>query len=417
MSKNKKALVPRYRFPEFRNRGAWEEKKIRELFNLQVKPEKALFFEREKLITVKLHTLGAVRNEKNNSLTGGTNYFKRKAGDFIFSKIDLLNGAFDIVPEVLDGFYSSTDVPAFSFNNKFNPNFFLYWLKANYLRIEIERTGTSKTLKRISPQKFINILFSCPNLNEQQRITSCLTSLDELITGENSKLDAYEDHKKGLMQKLFLSEEKTVPEWRFPEFRDIGDWEKQKINMLLRKISKPVEVDPVEFYQEIGIRSHGKGIFHKVPIQGKDIGNKRVFWIEDNAFIVNIVFAWEQAIACTTNSEKGMIASHRFPMYKAHKNKADVRYLKYFFLTDQGKELLWIASPGGAGRNKTLGQKEFEKLVLLVPRFLEEQQRIADCLTSIDELITAQTQKVESLKTYKKSLMQGLFPSAEEVEE
>ena len=54
-------------------------------------------------------------------------------------------------------------------------------------------------------------------------------------------------------------------------------------------------------------RSHGKGIFYKEPVTGAALGNKSVFWIEPDCFIVNIVFAWEQAIGKTTQSEVGMI--------------------------------------------------------------------------------------------------------------
>ena len=138
-----------------------------------------------------------------------------------------------------------------------------------------------------------------------------------------------------------------MPKLRFLEFRDKGEWVKQKVSDLLQKVSKPVAVDPGNVYREIGIRSHGKGIFHKEPIKGKELGNKRVFWVEGDTFVVNIVFAWELAVANTTEAEKGMIASHRFPMYKAYKNKTVVSYIKYFFLTNRGKELLYLASPGG----------------------------------------------------------------------
>jgi len=127
-------------------------------------------------------------------------------------------------------------------------------------------------------------------------------------------------------------------------------------------------------------------------------------------FVVNIVFAWEQAVAVTGAAENGMIASHRFPMYAAKSKKADVDFIRYFFLTPSGKHLLWLASPGGAGRNKTLGQKEFEKLHIPCPDDVKEQQKIATCLSTIDELIDLQTEKTNTLKTHKTALMQQLFP-------
>ena len=97
-----------------------------------------------------------------------------------------------------------------------------------------------------------------------------------------------------------------IPEkWRFVPFAEI-----------LTRVRNPVSVNNDTSYREIGIRSHGKGIFYKNPKTGEELGNKSVFWIEPECFVVNIVFAWEQAVAKTTIQEKGMIASHRFPMYK-----------------------------------------------------------------------------------------------------
>ncbi|KVU20221.1 hypothetical protein WK62_21250 [Burkholderia ubonensis] len=103
-------------------------------------------------------------------------------------------------------------------------------------------------------------------------------------------------------------------------------------------------------------------------------------------------------------------------MYKAKDGASDVNFIKYFFLTKEGKELLGIASPGGAGRNRTLGQKEFENLEFLVPLKIEEQTEVARCLSSIDELIATQSKKVDALRIHKKSLMQRLFPVVVEVQ-
>jgi type I restriction enzyme S subunit len=144
------------------------------------------------------------------------------------------------------------------------------------------------------------------------------------------------------------------------------------------------------------------------------IGDKRVFHVVQDALILNIVFAWEQAVATTSKNEVGMIASHRFPMYVAKPGKCDVEYVKEFFLTKVGKHLLGVASPGGAGRNKTLGQKEFENLEIALPVSVDEQTRIANCLSSLDTKIAVESAQLDALKTHKKGLMQQLFPSPEE---
>ena len=182
------------------------------------------------------------------------------------------------------------------------------------------------------------------------------------------------------------------------------DWGIKRLDQLLIRIKKTVIVDSKTKYREIGIRSHCKGIFHKKEVEGWKIGNKRVFWVVPDCFIFNNVFAWEQAIDLTTHNEKGMIASHRFPMYKPFEKQIDLTFLRYFFSTPIGKHLLGLASPGGAGRNKTLGLDKFMKIQIPYPSYIE-QRKIAEILSTWDEAI----EKTEALIRAKKKLKRGLM--------
>ena len=167
-------------------------------------------------------------------------------------------------------------------------------------------------------------------------------------------------------------------------------------------------MEPDSIYREIGVRSHGKGVFHKPEIRGIDLGNKRVFWVHPYAFVVNIVFGWEQAVALTSEREQGFIASHRFPMFVPREEKSDLKFLLFFFLRKRGKYLLGLASPGGAGRNKTLGQAEFSNLGVVFPGIIE-QQKIAAFLGAVDNKLNKLRRKRELLETWKRGLMQKLF--------
>jgi len=187
-------------------------------------------------------------------------------------------------------------------------------------------------------------------------------------------------------------------------------WKSTALVSVLERVTLPVNVEPLREYREIGIRSHGKGIFHKPPISGDSLGEKRVFWVVPNALVLNIVFAWEQAVAVTSNQENGMIASHRFPMYRPVGNGCDVNFLLQYFKTPQGKKLLELASPGGAGRNKTLGQREFERLNVCMP-IVTEQRKIADAMAIWDQAIENASSVVKNSKRHKQGLMQKLFPN------
>lgn len=177
---------------------------------------------------------------------------------------------------------------------------------------------------------------------------------------------------------------------------------------ILERIEVPVNVEPDKEYVQIGIRSHGKGLFYKEPVLGKALGNKQVFWIQPNCFILNVVFAWEQAITKTTENEIGMIGSHRFPMYRPKNDLVDIDYLIYYFLTKRGTDILEAASPGGAGRNRTLGQERFLKSKITLPT-LPEQQKIATILSTQDKVIELKEKRLAQKQQQKKYLMQQLL--------
>lgn len=192
------------------------------------------------------------------------------------------------------------------------------------------------------------------------------------------------------------------------------DWEVLRVKDCLERVDNAVVVNEKEEYVQIGIRSHGRGIFYKEPVFGKELGNKRVFWIEPDCFVVNIVFAWERAVGRTTETEKGMIASHRFPMYKPSNNKVDVDYLVQYFLTQKGKDIMEYASPGGAGRNRTLGQERFMNSFINCPNLIE-QEKIAKIMRHCGYLISVQEQYIQEKKQYMRFLLQSLLTGKKRV--
>lgn len=187
-----------------------------------------------------------------------------------------------------------------------------------------------------------------------------------------------------------------------------SEWDICTISDCFERVETPVSVEPDMLYTQIGIRSHGKGLFYKEPVTGKSLGNKSVFWIEPNCFILNIVFAWEQAFGKTTDNEIGMIGSHRFPMYRPINNSVDLDYIIYYFMTKRGTDILEAASPGGAGRNRTLGQDRFVKSKIMLPP-MAEQKKIAEILSVQDKLIALKENLIEKKKRQKKYLMQQLL--------
>ena len=195
-----------------------------------------------------------------------------------------------------------------------------------------------------------------------------------------------------------------VPNLRFSSFTDL--FRLYTLKDVLQRVSIPVNVEENKLYYQIGIRSHSKGIFHKEAETGKQIGNKRIFWIEPNCLILNIVFAWEQAVAKTSEKEVGMVASHRFPMYKVLNNSLD--YIVDFFKTEKGKQLLQMASPGGAGRNKTLNQDFFLNSKIYLPS-LNEQLKTSNLIELIEDRIETQIKIIDTLLSEMNSIRSLIF--------
>lgn len=396
---SKTSLTPRLRFPEFREAGEWDESPVGDLVSTVSPPTK--------LKTSEYGDDGQfpIVDQSPDDYCGWTDVESALVQEFL--PLIVFGDHTCVLKLIARPFVQGADgIKIIRPIRNVTTEYLFQFLNARPLQMESYKRHFSTLKQR-------RVFYPKLDSGEQAKIAACLGSLDNLIAAEGRKLAALRDHKQGLMQQLFPQPGQSQPRLRYPEFRHMGEWVNRKVSKLLKKVAEPVNVEPAEIYREIGIRSHGKGVFHKESITGKELGNKRVFWIVENAIILNIVFAWELAVANTTNQEKGMIASHRFPMYLPYKNKADVQYMKYFFLTHKGKELLWIASPGGAGRNKTLGQKDFENLELLLPERLEEQQKIADCLSALDARIASQAAKIDALQTHKRGLMQQIFPAPE----
>lgn len=235
---------------------------------------------------------------------------------------------------------------------------------------------------------------------EQQKIADCLTSLDELITAQSQKVEALQAYKKGLMQNLFPAEGESVPRLRFPEFESAGEWEGKTLGLVCdMQAGQFVSASDIyEQYQDglypcyggNGLRGYTKSFTHsgEYPLIGRQ-----------GALCGNITFGAGQFHA----TEHAVVATP--------KNNIDTKWLFYnLVFLNLNQYAVGQAQPG-------LSVATLEKVNIVVPTNAKEQQRIAELLTAIDEQISAQRETVEALKSHKKGLTQGLFPSMEEGQE
>ena len=287
---------------------------------------------------------------------------------------------------------------------KVEPKFLAQYLRGHPSRKQLVSRGKVSTMTTIGQEDISSVAIRYPCLKEQQKIADFLSAVDKKTNLLKQKHKLLQQYKKGVMQQLFSQQIR----FKDDNGNNFPDWEMGRVDSFVERASEAVNVEVETVYREIGIRSHGKGVFHKKPIIGKELGNKRVFWVHPNAFVVNIVFAWEHAVALTSETEKGFIASHRFPMFVPKSDRVDIKFFLLFFLSKRGKYLLELASPGGAGRNKTLGQNNFAELEVTFP-CLEEQKKIRDFAQALDKKIELSAKQIELSQTFKKGLLQQMF--------
>jgi type I restriction enzyme S subunit len=173
-------------------------------------------------------------------------------------------------------------------------------------------------------------------------------------------------------------------------------------------VRRSVKTKPDELYPETGIRSFGKGTFHKPSLTGNQLGNKRIFSIKAGDLVFMNVFAWEGAIAVAQPEDDGRVASHRFMMHEAVSDLATAEFLCYHFLTERGLEQIRGASPGSAGRNRTLGIAKLHSIPVPVPP-ITEQQRFSKLYLLKEELRRLQLETETELNAFTPALLSKAF--------
>lgn len=244
---------------------------------------------------------------------------------------------------------------------------------------------------------------------EQQKITDCLSSLDALIAAQGRKVEALKTYKRGLMQQLFPREGETFPRLRFPEFRDVGDWKPKTLGDVVEVASG--QVDPTQSpycdFPQIGsenIESDSGKLIAVKSAREKGVISGNYAFDEKDVLYSKIRPALNKA---ATPAFEGICSADIYPIRP--KNDCLLRiFLLYLILSP--RFLDYAISKSERGKIPKINRDDLLSFEAVIPPPLE-QQRIANCLTSLDTLITAATQELETLKTQKKGLMQQLFPS------
>lgn len=403
---NKKEIVPRLRFPCFS--GKWENDKLGNIF---VNRQETGF----QYLTLMSLTdeYGIVPqyeiNKKDNSSFDKSKYLRICEGDIVYNTMRMWQGRCAYCKS--EGIVS----PAYTVctpKENYNGMFFYYYFKTYKLIQQFHNNSqglVSDTLN-LNFDKFAFITIDYPLEEEQKKIADCLLSIDELIDVESRKLNVLKKYKKGLMQKLFPAEGKAVPEWRFPEFKNSGEWKYEEIGKIGEIITgkTPSTSDPslwdgeIQFVTPTDI-TESKYQYHT---QRTIVKNSRMKILPKHTIMFTCIASiGKMALSvypCVTNQQINSIIPN-----SSYNNE----FIYYSLL----QRTFTIKSGFANTTLPIINKTSFSKILIPVVLDKFEQEKIANCLSEIDSFIAEQANKIEQLKLHKKGLMQGLFPSFKEV--
>ena len=406
----KAALEPKLRFPEFRDTPGWARRTLGNFLNERneypQEPVPLYSLTIEDGVTPKTE-----RYERAFLVKDATDAYKLVLPeDFAFNPMNLRFGAI--------GRHSGSEAVAVSkYYNIFycdptsDAQFCELYFRSDAMIAFYDNMAIGSLIekRRVHFSDFLKFEIPFPTLAEQQKIAECLSSVAELIAAQARKVDALKTHKKGLMQQLFPREGETQPRLRFPEFQDAGDWKVRKAGSLFTnrktKGEQGLPIYSVTMHDGMVRRDSLDRNYYDIEDAS---GNKMA---RKNDIAYNMMRMWQGAVGV---APEDCLVSPAYIVLAPAKG-TDPDFFQFMFKLPTTLLILTAHSRGLTKDRLRLYFDDFARIPLPCPSF-GEQQRIADCLSSLEDLITDETQKLDVLKTHKKALMQQLFPSPAEVE-
>lgn len=412
-----KALVPKLRFPEFRDAPEWRTPRGDSLFN-SINNRSA---EPDLPVLAITQEHGAIPRDQIDYYVSATaksiaNYKEVCEGDFIISLRSFQGG---IEYSRYHGICSPAYVILRRKEGGGSDHFFRYLFKSGRFIQQITRNIEGiRDGKMISFAQFSEQLLPTPEPPEQRKIADCLDSLDDLIVAQGRKLEALRQHKQGLMQQLFPRPGETVPQLRFPEFQDAPNWK-------IGRCSDVAHVLPgYGFPDRFQGKNRGQYPFYKVSDISQALERGRKYIREANNYIEidvlkkirakpvpagTIIFAKiGEAIRSNRRviTTKPAVIDNNTAGVKSKSTSSSDEFLFYLW-----SNVSLIDHAGGVV--PAVSKSALENVPICYPGDRKEQQCIADCLSTVDTQIGAQLTKLDILRTHKQGLMQQLFPSLE----
>ena len=327
--------------------------------------------------------------EISGSATSYRFLYRAHAGDLVYLKLGAWERAFSTVPDELDGHCASSEFVMYEPDESRLDRRYLAHLvgwDGVVTGIGAKSTGTNVRRRRLKPEPFEVATIPLPDLPEQRRIAARL----DAIAAVSAETGATAQQLVESIEARLLADVITDAPTR--RFGDLLHLERRKVDVALDAE-----------YREVGVRSFGRGLFIKDPITGSELGGKRVFRVCSGDLVISNIFAWEGAVALATDGHDGLIGSHRFMTWVPSVPEVDPCFVRHYLTSPGGVAALRAASPGSAGRNRTLGISALSDLPIPIPD-ISLQQRV--------NARFVQSHRVRALWHRRSQLGSALLPAA-----
>ncbi|GIO02872.1 restriction endonuclease [Brevibacillus halotolerans] len=393
--------IPEIRFSGYS--GDWEELKIGEfLKESRISGTNGL---EAKKLTVKLWGKGVIPKDEIYQGSEATKYYIRKAGQFIYGKLDFLHQAFGIIPDKLDGYESTLDSPAFDIADNLNSYFFLEYVsrKQFYLYQGTIANGSRKA-KRIHSETFLEMPLIVPTVEEQSDIGNFFKNLDDTIALHQQELITLKQTKQGFLQKMFPKEGESVPEVRFPGFT--GEWEQRKFKDFISKAGK--KNTKGENYPAYSVSNKLGLVSQTEQFDGSrldELDKTSYKLVNPNEFAYNPARINVGSIAFN-NLNKTVIVSSLYVVLKMSEelnNDFILQYIKSQFFIDEVRR-----NTEGSVRDY-LFYENFKNIKFPYTSSKDEQIKIGTFFKQLDDTIALHQRELDALKETKKAFLQKMF--------
>jgi len=412
-------LIPELRFPEFKNKEEWESSNIGKVGKFyygksapkwSLSPDAPTLCVRYGELYTKFDTVISEIKSRTNIDPSDLKF--SKGGEILVPRVGEVARDFAShccylpFPNIAIGEMISV------YETEEYGIFYTYYFRT--LEKEFARVVEGQNVKNLYYVNLEPIAIGKPVIEEQLKIADILSSLDEVITANINRLEILKIYKKGLMQNLFPQEGEKVPKLRFKEFERNGEWVEKKIKNIFSifqgfafssddSVSSGIRWLKIA---DVGIQKMKEENPSFLPLNFKKEYER--FLVKNGDYVLALtrpILNMELKIAPVDDTFHNALLNQRVGKIVSSNC---VRFIYYLLHTK--KMIININNNIAGNEPPNLSFQQIENILINIPLDIEEQTKIAETLSSIDNLIKEQTEKIEQLKSHKKGLMQGLFP-------